>query len=60
MTSDPAALSNENSRFIEALRAAAPKVRAAAEHVRAFAGLLREREPDRLKPWLDAAAATDL
>ncbi len=60
LTRDPAALSVEDSRFIEALYAAAPRVRAAAKHVRAFADLLRRREPDKLEPWLDAAATTGL
>ena len=60
LTSDPAALSPEDRRFTEALCAAAPGLRTAAEHVRAFAELLRHRRPAGLDPWLDAIAATEL
>ena len=50
----------EDRRFTKALCAAAPGLRTAAEHVRAFAELLRQRRPARLDPWLDAIAATEL
>ena len=60
LTGDPAALSSEERRFTEALCAAAPGLKAAAKHVRAFAELLRQRRPAGLAPWLDAAAATEL
>jgi hypothetical protein len=60
LTADPAALAQEDRAFTEALYSAAPKLKRAAEDVRAFADLLRQKDPAALKPWLDAAAATDL
>lgn len=60
LTSNPAALSVEDRRFTEALCAAVPKLRAAAEHVRAFAELVRQDDPAGLTPWLDMAAARGL
>ena len=60
LTSDPAARSPEESRFIEALCAETPGLKTAAEHVRTFAELLRQRRPAGLDPWLDAAGATEL
>ena len=60
LTGDPAALSSEDRRFTEALCAAAPGLKTAAKHVRAFAELLRQRRPAGLGSWLDAAAATEL
>ena len=60
LTSDPAALTPEDRRFTEVLCAAAPGLKTAAEHVRAFSELLRQRRPAGLDPWLDAVATTEL
>ena len=60
LTSDPAALTPEDRRFTEVLCAAAPELKTAAEHVRAFAELLRQRRPAGFDPWLDAVTATEL
>lgn len=60
LTSDPTALSREDRAFTEALCIAAPKLKQAAEDVRAFADLLRQSDPTGLTPWLEAAAATEL
>ena len=60
LTGDPAALSREDRAFTEALCVAAPKLRRAAETVRAFADLLRRGDPAGLTPWLEAAATTGL
>lgn len=60
LASDPTKLAHEERAFIEALCEAAPEVGIAADHVRAFASLLRQDDPAGLEPWLDAAAATGL
>jgi transposase len=60
LASDPTKLAYEERAFIEALCEAAPEVGIAADHVRAFASLLRQDDPAGLEPWLDAAAATGL
>jgi transposase len=59
LTSDPAALSREECRFTQALAAAAPRLKQAAEQVRAFANLLHDGDPVELGPWLEAAAIGD-
>lgn len=60
LTCDPTTLSREDRAFADALCIAAPKLKQAAEDVRAFADLLRQNDPTGLTPWLEAAAATDL
>ncbi|MHC2109126.1 transposase [Methylobacterium sp. CM6246] len=60
LTADPTSLSREDLAFTEALCSAAPKLKQAAEDIRAFAELLRQNDPTGLTPWLEAAAATDL
>ena len=60
LTSDPGVLLPAERRFTEALCAIAPGLHAAAEHVRAFAELLRQRRPAGFDPWLDTAASTEL
>lgn len=60
LTADPAALAQEDRAFAEALCSAAPRLKRAAEDVRAFADLLRQKDPAGLTPWLEAAAETDL
>lgn len=60
LTSDPAALAREDRRFTQALCVAAPRLKRAAEQVRAFADLLRKGDPAALGPWLEVADATDL
>lgn len=60
LTSDPACLSLDDRHFVEALRTRAPKLAAAAEHVRIFGEILKRGEPTALTPWLDAHAAADL
>lgn len=60
LTCDPTALSREDRAFADALCIAAPKLKQAAEDVRASADLLRQSDPTGLTPWLEAAAATDL
>ncbi|WP_246694829.1 transposase [Methylobacterium sp. WL6] len=60
LTSDPAALVQEDRAFTEALCSVEPKLKRAAEDFRAFADLLRQNDPAGLTPWLEAAAATDL
>ena len=52
LTADPAALSAEEGRFVEALVAAAPGLGTAAEQVRAFAELMRRRHAAGFGPWL--------
>jgi transposase len=44
-----------DQRFYDALLAAVPEVRRAVEEVRAFIGLVRERNRDALAPWLERA-----
>lgn len=60
LTSDTALLSPDDRRFVEVLRAIAPELSVAAEHVRTFREILTHGEPADLEPWLAAAAATDL
>ncbi|MGW9820822.1 transposase [Methylorubrum extorquens] len=60
LTGDPTALSREDRAFTEALCIAAPKLKQAAEEIRAFANLLRQNDPPGLTPWLEAAAGSDL
>ncbi len=60
LTSDPAALSQADRHFTEALRAIAPSLKVAAKHARAFADLLRQGDLAGLNPWLEAAATTEL
>lgn len=60
LASAPAAPSQEDRTFTETLCAAAPGLKQVAEQVRAFAELLRQRDPAGLAPWPEAAAATDL
>ena len=60
LTGNPATLAQEDRAFTEALCSAGPKLKRAAEDVRAFADLLRQNDPAGLTPWLEAAAATDL
>jgi transposase len=60
LTADPASLSTEDRGFVDALLASAPGIRAAAEHVRAFADLVRRREPAGLDAWLETAATAGL
>jgi transposase len=60
LASDPTRLNPDEHAFINALCEAAPEVRIAAGHVRAFTDLLRQDDPAGLEPWLDAAAATGL
>lgn len=50
LTGDPATLSGDNRRFVEALGALSPKLSAAAEHVRAFREILCQGEPADLEP----------
>jgi transposase len=60
LTGDPAVLSPEDRAFTEALCKAAPRLKRAAEDVRAFADLLHQDDPAGLTPWLEATAATEL
>ena len=60
LTADPASLSTDDRGFVDALLASAPAIRAAAEQVRAFADLVRRREPGALDAWLEAAATAGL
>ncbi len=53
-------LSPEDRTFTEALCKAAPRLKRAAEDVRAFADLLHQDDPTGLTPWLEATAATEL
>ncbi len=54
LTSDPAVLSPEDRTFTETLCKAAPRLKRAAEDVRAFADLLHQDDPTGLTPWLEA------
>ena len=60
LTTDPASLSAADRCFVDALLASAPAIRAAAEHIRAFADLVRRREPAAFDAWLGTAAAAGL
>ncbi len=60
LTSDPASLPPEDRRFVAALCGLAPRLEAAAEQVRGFGAILRAGDPAALKPWLKAAAASEL
>ena len=60
LTGDPASLFPDDRAFVGALLASAPEIRVAAEHVRAFADLMRRREPAAFDAWLDTATATGL
>lgn len=60
LASDPTRLNPDEHAFIIALCEAAPEVRIAAGHVRAFTDLLRQDDPAGLDPWLDAPAAPGL
>ncbi|MDP4026103.1 ISL3 family transposase [Methylobacterium sp. NEAU 140] len=60
LTCDPAKLSVDDLRFVEVLCDLAPRLQAAAEQVRGFGTILRAGDPAALKPWLDAAAASEL
>lgn len=60
LTIDRASLSDEGRGFIDALLASAPAIQAAADHVRAFSGLVRRREPAAFDAWLEAAAQAGL
>lgn len=53
-------MSPKNRAFTEALCKAAPRLKRAAEDVRAFTDLLHQNDPAGLTPWLEAAAATEL
>lgn len=60
LISDPASRPPADRRFIAALCALAPRLQAAAEQVRGFGAILRARDPAALKPWLEAAATSEL
>jgi transposase len=60
LIADPTSLSSADGAFVDALRAAAPEIRAAADLAHAFGELVRQRDPAALEPWLQAAAATGL
>ena len=57
---EPASLPPADRRFIAALCGLAPRLQAAAEQIRGFAAIVRARDPAALKPWLEAAAASEL
>jgi transposase len=60
LTADPVSLSTDDRGFVDALLAPAPALRAAAEHVRAFADRVWQREPAAVDAWLEAAATVGL
>ena len=60
LTSDPVSLPPEDRRFVAALCGLAPRLQAAAEQIRGFGAILRAGDPAALKPWLKAAAASEL
>lgn len=55
LTGDPTSPSPDGRAFIGALLAPAPEIRVAVEHARAFADLMRRREPAAFDAWLDTA-----
>jgi transposase len=60
LTTDPAALSGTDRRFVRALVALSPDIRLAADLANDFARLVRERDAGVLDPWLEKARATGL
>jgi len=60
LTTDPAALSGTDRRFVRALVALSPDIRLAADLANDFARLVRERDAGALDPWLDKARTTGL
>ena len=60
LTADPASLSAADRDFVDALLASAPAIRAAAEHVRAFADLVLRRDTAAFDAWLATAAMAGL
>ncbi len=60
LTTDLAALSGTDQRFVRALVALSPDIRLSADLANAFARLVRERDAGALDPWLDKARATGL
>lgn len=57
---DAEALDATERRFVGALIAGSPVLARVIELARQFQAMVRQREPDRLDSWLDAAEATPL
>ncbi|MFI7702464.1 transposase [Nonomuraea sp. NPDC049480] len=57
---NPANLSPGRTARLEEVLSCCPELKQAAEHVRAFADLLTQRQGHRLADWIDEVRASDL